>query len=733
MLNKILQLTLCCLFILTNINLMAQAQLSNSSSLFLLKAEKLTAEKTEKQAVIKDIKAVFPVSNKKGTYYVGGLMTVSDDFDESALTDLGGKVGTRGPVIYTFRVPVEKFEAMTKLPGITYIQVDRKVKKKLDAALAETNVTAVHLGTDLPQAFTGEGVVVGVIDGGLDMTHPTFRDAAGDLRIKGVWAQAVDVGDPPAGYDYGTELTDPAEMLGIGQTSDAASHGTHVSSIAVGRGVNNGMFSGVAKDADIVFVEGDFDGQGASGIVDAINYIFNYAESVGKPAVINMSLGHHIGPHDGSSLFDQFIDGVVGEGKIIIGSVSNEGDRPVHIGYDLQANDTLRSFVESYNTGGGANISIWGQPGASFEVAIKFTDFSTGNVVGTTSFFPSSTDAMEEIEFSGGDASVSIAVDDSSPLNSKPTIQVSIEVSDSLSLQILPELILTGTTGSLHLWCEAGLENFMAPGYTKGDSDISCNEIGGTAQNIIAVGAYTTTTSFVGLDGETHEADGAEVGVLGPFSSHGPTVDGRTKPEITAPGDVVIAAVNAEFPGVAESYPPAFEYEEGGDSWLFGGATGTSMSAPMVAGIVALILEANPNLSFEEVKDILITTARTDSFTGTIPAEGSNLWGWGKVDAMAAVLAAIDLVPTEDILKNGKAIQIFPNPTTGMVSILLEEESGDATILVTDVAGKLVWSENWTGGNGSFKDVDLSFLNGGIYFITLRGADVMTTSRIVKH
>jgi len=720
--------------------MMAQSELSNSSSLFLLKAKQLNSDAEgiqsdakEKALIIKEIKANFPVSRKKGNFYIGGLMKVDENFNEEALTDLGGKVGTRNPILYTFRIPIEQFEAMTNLPGISYIQVDQKVKKKLDAALAETNVTAVHLGTNLPQAYTGEGVVVGVIDGGFDMTHPAFRDSSGNLRIQRVWVQNVNAGNPPSAYGYGTELTDAADMLSIGQTSDSQSHGTHVTSIAAGRGVGlDEMFGGVAPNADIVIVEPDFSTAGESAITDGISYIFNYADSVGKPAVINMSLGHHSGPHDGTSLFDQFIDAIVGEGKILVGSVSNEGDRPVHIAYDLQANDTLRSFIGTYSTEGSGEVSIWGQPGASFDVSMKFDDFSTGSNIGTTAFLPSSADTTVEIVFAGGDITISIDVDDASVLNSKPNIMIMIEMSALLSQQVVPELILTGTAGSLHLWSEVGLESFGIGGYTEGNSDISCNEIGGTADGIISVGAYTTKTSFMGLDGNTHDAQGTVLGELGAFSSHGPTVDGRTKPEITAPGDVLIAAVNATYPYVAEEYPPAYEYQEGNTSWYFGGATGTSMSSPFVAGIVALLLEANDTLNVTQVKEILATTARTDSLTGTIPPGGSNLWGWGKVDALAAI-QELETYSTEDILKNNRAVQIFPNPTSASITVFFENKKEDVMIQITDISGKLVWSENWSDGCDYAKNIDLSSFKAGIYFLSLRDNENIITSKIVKY
>ncbi|MBT6686819.1 MAG: T9SS type A sorting domain-containing protein [Bacteroidetes bacterium] len=156
------------------------------------------------------------------------------------------------------------------------------------------------------------------------------------------------------------------------------------------------------------------------------------------------------------------------------------------------------------------------------------------------------------------------------------------------------------------------------------------------------------------------------------------------------------------------------------------------MSSPFVAGIVALLLEANDTLNVTQVKEILATTARTDSLTGTIPPGGSNLWGWGKVDALAAI-QELETYSTEDILKNNRAVQIFPNPTSASITVFFENKKEDVMIQITDISGKLVWSENWSDGCDYAKNIDLSSFKAGIYFLSLRDNENIITSKIVKY
>lgn len=716
--------------IFSSANLFAQTQLSNSSRMLLEEMNLMNSEKFQRSAKAANYVPMTPMKKQGEEYIVSGMMKINNAFDENQLEALGGKTQATVGDVATFRIPMGQFEQMLELSGIQYIQVDTRVNYRLDKAITDTNTDQVHAGTDLPQAFTGAGVIVGVVDIALDMTHPTFRDENGDSRVAAVWIQDNDTGTPPADFSYGTEITDPAQMLAVGQTSAEESHGTHVTSIAAGRGVGaDQMFKGMAPDADIVFVQPNLE-EGLSSVLDGIAYIFAYAESVGKPAVINLSLGHHNGPHDGTTLSDQFMDGAVGVGKVICGSVSNEGDSPIHIQYEPM-NDTISTIIGTIFTGGGAEVSAWGEVGTTFSINFQIQDLA-GNMIGETGFFSANTDNEQFFTFQDDNVNLIVSAAAEDMFNQKPSIMAQIQMDESIAEDVFPIMQIKGTSGLVHVWSESLFTSFNNPSLVDGDSEYSCNEIGGVSEGVISVGAHNVRTSFEDLTGMTQTAAGMTEGDITPFSSHGPTVDGRTKPEITAPGDVIIAATNKAYPFLAEAYPTSFEYVEGGETWTFGGASGTSQSAPMVTGIVALLLEANPDLTAAEVKDVLQNTARVDNFTGAIPMGGSQIWGYGKVNALDAVIEVAGMVPTNNLVNTSKPAMVYPNPVMDDIQIAFDDNHKDVSVYLTDASGRVLVSKFIGDVQASSATLETAQLAAGMYFLTIQGDNIFQNEKIIK-
>ena len=171
-------------------------------------------------------------------------------------------------------------------------------------------------------------------------------------------------------------------------------------------------------------------------------------------------------------------------------------------------------------------------------------------------------------------------------------------------------------------------------------------------ETVIAIGAYNS---------EYLSNSGNEVGGnLANFSSYGPTLDGRLKPNVSAPGVNVESALSSFRDG---AYTVTSSVEFDGSTYEFARLSGTSMSSPAVAGVVALMLEANPELTPGDIRTILEWTAREDDDTGVLPAEGDHVWGHGKVTATRAVAAAIDWVSELSELPAEKSqISVHPNP-----------------------------------------------------------------------
>lgn len=593
--------------------------------------------------------------------YANSFLLTSDNYEQSELEKYGFLSGSQSGQIVTGLIPIDNIIEISNSDLIKYVQIGEPAKPLMDAARAATWVDEVHAGTGLPQSYFGNGVVVGIIDNGFDYTHPNFYDGTGsnNYRIKRVWEQNG-TGTPPNGFSYGRELTTQTAILNAQTDLVNQSHGTHVAGIAAGAGGGvNTTYMGVAPQSDIILVPTDLTD---IGIADGIAYIMNYATSVGKPCVINMSLGKHIGPHDGTSPFDQYCDGVVGQGKILVGSAGNQGADPLYIGKTFTSSDnTLYSFVQFPSSSNGTNgqtiIDIWGNPNQNFQVAVNVYNTNTNSFEDWTPYIAANSSSTNNYTLYDDDTFIPDActvyiATEINALNNKPRAFITIDhtAQDDSYRWAMIEII--ATTGQTKMWATGGAQftNASKPSpWLTGSTNSTVVEIGGTGNNIISVGAYTSKNSWTAFNGSSQTAPAfASIGAIAPFSSKGPTADNRTKPDITAPGNVIMSSVNR----FDSSYPSSSNdvvsgITNGTNNWYFAKMQGTSMASPMVTGVLALWLEAYPNLTPTQAKTLLKDNAWTDSFTGTIPANGSNTWGWGKVDAQYGLIDLLTKIPTQ--------------------------------------------------------------------------------------
>ena len=713
-------------------------QFSPNTKAFLLKAGELSLQKTSVTAVASGLTQFYPVRTIGGQNYIGALVKVLPDIDRKGLENLGIMINTLAGDIWSVKIPVISLEGMKNIRGLEYVEVDGRISQRLDNATTESKVKLVQAGTGVKRRCLGDSVVIGIIDGGFDYTHPTFYDTTGTrLRILRAWEQDNTAGPKPAGFSYGTEIVGSQALLNK-KSSGSGNHGSHVAGIAGGSGylTPGAQYRGVAPAADIIMVNTSDAG---TSVTDGINYVFQQAAALGRPAVANLSLGSHIGPHDGTSLQDQAIDNLVGQGKIVAGAAGNEGDTPLHLAYNF-ANDTVRTFVEfetnntSYNTG---KIDQWGSANSDFVMGIRVSD-NSGTVLASTPFYKASDNPnVENIIMIGGDSlAYTVTGVGSSTLNQKPNILAAIY---KLKKNYIVTLILTSANTQLNIWNHGVgdgaaltdvLNGVKQPGYKAGDVICTVGEIGGTSKKIITVGAYATKFSFVNMKGDTVKSSDS-LNRLAYFSSRGPTVDGRTKPEITAPGEKLVSSVNSTDTTYNENYTnTVMKVEQGGSKWYFGAMQGTSMATPMTTGIIALMLQANPTLGPERVKQILQDNARTDIYTGTIPPSGSNTWGWGKIDAQKSVQAAFNVQGIAWLGISG--ISAYPNPTIGIVN-LKNNSSGSlsSAISVRNLSGIIVKEAFHYWNSGEVYQLDLSLLPEGTYIITLTGSnDVIASLKI---
>lgn len=624
---------------------------SPQSAFLLMELDKLKKEGRAIQTADSTLIEEYNLFYIGSELFVNSFLIVNDDFDKAKFESKGGFIISTSNGIATASISVNRLNETIEVEGIIYIQIAEKAEKTMDAARNATWVNWVHQGLQLPQAYFGTGVVIGVIDVGFDYTHPSFYDGTGsnNYRVKRVWEQSATSGTPPSPFTYGRELTTQTAILNAQRDQIDNSHGTHVAGIAGGGGGGaNTTYMGVAPQSDLVFVSTNMTG---FGILNGIAYIINYASSVNKPCVINMSLGTDIGPHDGFSVFDQFCDSIVGNGKILVGAAGNRGQKPIYIGKTFTTNDnTLYSFVQFPNSSNGTNgtalIDIWGNPNQNYEVAVNIYNTITNSFEDYTPYIQANSNntynyTLYDDDLFSSDACIVAITTSLYPRNNKRNVRIRINhlAQDDSYRWAMVEII--ATSGQIKMWSATDDSQFTNDGkpspWMTGSTNSTVMEIGGTGNSIISVGAYNTNMT--------------QVGNIAPFSSKGPTADNRTKPDITAPGNRISASVsrfdNSYLNGGGGWSDVVSGVTNGTNNWYFAQMQGTSMASPMVAGIIALWLQAYPHLNQTQALNLIKQNAWTDSYTGTIPSSGNSTWGWGKVDAHEGLLDLLTKIPAQ--------------------------------------------------------------------------------------
>ena len=581
---------------------------------------------------------------------IHAFATLKAGVDLKALDAYGVRVNSVVGNMMTVVIPSKSFADFAASGLCTYIDVAHKAYPFLDKARTDMGVDYIHRGVNLPQGYDGSGVVVGVIDHGFEYGHPSFYDSTGTtLRIKRVWQQSDSTGTAPTGFSYGGEYATQADILAVGTDDPRNGHGSHTTGIAAGCGAPNGngsTYCGMAPAADIVLVSSNMT---YSGIFDGIRYIHQYARSMGKPCVVNISLGSVMGPHDGTDEFDVMLNNYLlatpMDSIVVVVSAGNSGDTWNHLHKSFTATDTVvRTFFRDLILGDyDVYVDCWGDVGDDFSVSLSLYDldgdYDTQVLHAELPFVSSTVDSTYNFQLVSARDSVYncvFSVVHSSPRNGRPEIFIEIYKSGSRASIDCFMLTIKSTSANVHVWSDKEeFYNRWDTNYVHGDYDYLIGGVGANTDAVISVGSYATRTK---------EIDGSTItqtleGDLSPFSSHGPTYDGRVKPDICAPGEMLVSSINTPY---LSEYPDQYLY----DSTLFNGQMhyyvlmqGTSMSSPVMAGIVALWMQNNPGLNVDSVRTLLHSTALHDVFTGDIPSTGSNLWGWGKVDAFAGLPA----------------------------------------------------------------------------------------------
>ena len=553
-------------------------------------------------------------------------------------------------------IPLSSLGALSCGRQVKRIETGRRCSIQMDTTRLVVNAEKVYTGEGLSQSYTGHGVVVGVQDIGFDLTHPNFYSAdMSQYRIKALWDQlsrdtigsTLYVGRDYVGRDALLELKHPID----GETQ---THGTHTAGIAAGSGAEgNGVVSpyrGMACDADLVLVDNAADNASLidpkdyykfTYATDALGfkYIFDYAERMHQPCVINFSEGSSQDFHGYDQLYYELLAKLIGPGRIIVSSAGNDGTRNSYIhknigkeraGAFIMGNEKRFSCTAKSKQTFTFRVSVYDNVASP-----QIVDISTVNVcnaqdslltdsllVGGKKYiwrvlaYPNSYDARE--------TAYDFQISSPSKLGDSPQV----------SLQVM------GRDADIELYRMSGymFPHSLDPVLDAGNCRYTIFSPS-SSPDVICVGSTSYRTQFVNYLGEKKVYDSGQKGIRSSFSAMGPTLDGRIKPDVMAPGQNIISSYSTFFINNPKNVNASvksdvrhFKYNDRTYAW--NANAGTSMSAPVVTGAIALWLQADPTLTPADCLEIF---AKTCSHYDTSLSYPNNLYGYGQIDVAAGL------------------------------------------------------------------------------------------------
>lgn len=618
------------------------------------------------------------------------------------------KIISRAENIVAVQIPLSKLNEIASSGAVHHISLGRKYRLLMDSARKSVKADLVHQGTNLPKPYTGKGVIIGIFDTGIDLLHPDFSDENG-TRVLFLWDMSETASPkPPQGFDWGREYTKQEidQNLDNVLQKDKEGHGTHVAGIAAGNGKGKPEYKGIAPEADLIVVNGTRGDNSNSftdaDILSACNYIFSKADELNKPCVINLSLGSILGSHDGEDLLSKALSNLVSEKKsrAIVVSAGNEGELLIHSGGQMVAGKRYELLLYPYNLCDyqpelcpdipgyflfGADL--WTDPEIIDSVYIGIYDQTEMQFLAEKGF--SAKDIIDNVQiFDNENQLVGLVSLSNEAAENSENILIFISNEGQQDLPIANYLwsivMVAKNNGKFDSWSAVPIgAQTQVPGvrferfYADNLMTINSPAVG---KKMISVGATVSKNKFINILGETEDwSQFTQIGDLAGFSSRGPSRDGRILPIITAPGMVVFSALSSS------TNPELLDSANIDPSGIYLGNIGTSMSAPVVTGAVALLFEQNPDLSIDEIIELLKLSALSDEFTGTVP---NNNFGWGKLDLLRLLQLVTEV--RENVELSGVAI--YPNPVDNFFFVSVKKEIKEIEIF--DVLGNILFKTN---------------------------------------
>lgn len=700
------------------------------------------------------------------------FMRVSDDATVDRLEAAGAVIEQREGNILIVRTTAEAATALAATEGVVTASLPKMMQMHdYDNRHWGDDVSRTTLGLDkiqtgatpLTQAYTGKGVIVGMVDAGVDIHHINFLDAKGEHRVKRAWKHIVE------GKAEITITADTPEKIAKFTTDNAGeSHGTHTMGIAAGSYYNPNAenapdFRGAAPEADIVVSCGYADNK---HLIKGVRSIIDYAKSEGKPCVINISMGSNTGPHDGTDEFPAALSSMIEEsGAIVCVSSGNEGNYPVFMYHDFDTSPTFKTVLvgSNYITSVApmsmilpqsiGSLQLWGETDEPLKISVDLLDTSTEEpiVVGTytlptngTGFlaptdnlgipyddiktdFAKFNEVYTPFSYIGGATSVYAGNNRflgemtwslgamSAELGNRYWMSLRIEgkPGNKVYLYGMPS---TGPTGASNY----GFRFAGAPGgYSETDCDGSISALAGV-DKIITVGAYNTNRMVRSIDPYRET-----IGATSYYSSWGHTPGGRLHPLINAPGSWIASSMSTDLfsnPDFAQEDRDGATYYSttvNGREYAYTLMSGTSMSSPYMAGVAAMWLSADPTLTVDDIVRIAQETSDEPSEKRYNDGASGNLNAFKGLCSILG-LSGLNNVSTAEapysLLRSGNVFTIEA-PAATTVGATLHSLQGAQMLAATEAGQSLT--------------LDASALTPGIYVLTVSTDNSSKSEKIV--
>lgn len=562
--------------------------------------------------------------------------------------------------IVTVTIPEQAVGKLSHLAGVRHVSLERPLSLCNDTARTSSNVDPVLAGHGMVAPLNGRGVILGVIDTGIDFNHVNLCGDDGLSRVVAAYlpcdttgTRPVVQGDTLPGSCY--ETADQISAL----TTDygASSHGTHTAGTAAGAYKDNGYF-GVAPQAELVACGIPEKQLTDVNIANALKYVFDYADRAGKPCVVNMSIGTNEGPNDGSSFLCRTFSELSGPGHICVVSAGNDGDAPICFHDNIiGVGDTVTSLLRNYYGGleRKGYVSMWSDGSQAHSSRMVIINRASGalefaspmlTVLPEDSVYSISSEVDQAFaEYYMGEVRFANAFeprfDDNGNLMQQGRFHsvwdfdvTSVKAGHLIGLQYVADEPV-----NLAGWCtkDAYFYTFGLAGVSGGTAAGSISDLA-TTDDVISVGAYCSRKSWTDCNCDLHVISDCTLEDIARFSSFGPDENGITRPDVCAPGMILVSSANRYDERSNRQYWPQPAVVNGVE-YPYYINQGTSMSAPMVSGAVALMLQANPLLTPSDVRQVLARSSKRDN---NVLNGDSSRWGSGKLDVAAAIADVVE-------------------------------------------------------------------------------------------